>query len=180
MGGGTPLLLHLAKHSRPALVTLPVGEGGSGRVLLVDGSSLEAHLLSSLGAGVSPAALYGAACAYVQRLQATGLKLVVCVSAPACAVGQEALCCAAARAEALAGASASPACSWALGVAFRDCGCEVHVAAASLPRLLLGYARRFSSTLFALLSDDADFFVLGVRPQSATRRRSLDPSCRGG
>jgi hypothetical protein len=195
--GVQSLKLQLAKHSRPQLVTLPAGGGGghpdaAGATLLVDGPSLEAHLLSALGAagaGASPdaaAAVYNAACAYVRRLQATGLKVVAAVAAASAPPGRDAAAAVAARAAVQAGAASSPAARWALAAALADSGAEVHVAASSTTRLLLGYYRRHAPSVFALLTDNADFFVLGVRgapdrgPGRARAQRTRAPSRAAG
>jgi hypothetical protein len=162
----TPALrLALAKHSRPKCETLPSTGAAAGRTLLVDGPSLQAHLQSSLGSKATPSALHAACCAYVQRLASTGLHVVVVVSAAAAAPGAEARLAGLQRAAAIAGSPSSGAAEWAVGQAAREGGCEVLVAAASAPRLLLAYARSHGPSLFALLTDDADFFVLGVRPR---------------
>lgn len=172
MPGGTHAIkLHMAKHSRPQVFTLPADGSGpeAGRTLLVDGASLQAHLLDTLGSQASPQVVYSACCAYLKRLQASGLKLLVVASPGSPPPGQEASVAAAARARALARAPASPACVWALNRAFGACGCDVQVASGSTHALVLAYFRRHAPSVFALLTNDADYFVLGVRV-AATRR----------
>ena len=172
------LTLQLAKHSRPQLVTLVAGgspadaaKAAAGQVLLVDGASLEALLSAALGEAASePAAVYGAARAYVGRLASTGLKLVAALPGAAAAPGRDAAAAAAARAAAASRSALSPGARWALGAALRDGGCETLVAAASLPRLLLALQRQHGPSVFAMLTDNAEFFVLGVRAAARGRR----------
>jgi hypothetical protein len=172
------LTLQLAKHSRPQLVTLVAGgsaagasdaaKAAAGQVLLIDAASLEALLSAALGeAAKEPAAVYAAARAYVTRLASTGLKLVAALPGAAAPPGRDAAAAASARAAAASGAALSPAARWALGAALRDGGCETLVAAASLPRLLLALQRQHGPAVFALLTDNAEFFILGVRATPA-------------
>ena len=184
------LTLQLAKHSRPQLVTLVAGGSGAGasdaakaaagQVLLIDAASLEALLSAALGeAAKEAAAVYAAARAYVTRLASTGLKLVAALPGAAAPPGRDAAAAASARAAAASGAALSPAARWALGAALRDGGCETLVAAASLPRLLLALQRQHGPQVFALLTDNAEFFILGVRaPQPSPPPPGSAPSRR--
>jgi hypothetical protein len=171
-GAASAIKLHLAKHSRPSVVTLPSdgsSSEASGRTLLVDGASVQAHLLDTLGVDTAPHMVYAATCAYVKRLQATGLKLLVVLSPGAPSPSHEAAVASTCRAHALARTPASPASVWAINSAFGACGCDVRVAASSTHTLVLSYLRRHAPSVFALLTQDADFFVLGVRARRQPR-----------
>jgi len=165
-GGPPQLKLALAKHSCSTPVTLPTSGGGpeAGREMVVDGASLHAHLSVVAGAaaagGGAAAALYPLALAYCGRLAATGLKVTVVLPAAAAAPGGG---------------------EWAVARGAHEAGCAL-LLSASAPTLLLAYARRAGPALFALLTDDTDFFVLGVRfparPAAALTlpRRTRSPS----
>jgi hypothetical protein len=173
------LLSKLAQHATPRPVTLlpSAKRAGAPKVLLVDGSSLWRHLAAPLGGRATPAQLYAATRVYVARMAAVGLRLVVC-SDTATEPGHEATQVARVRALAAApeGASMSPdAGAGAFGTALLDGGAEVLRAAVSADDLLYAFYKQNASSVFALLTPDSDFFVLGVERIVLTHDVNFEP-----
>ncbi|PNH00969.1 Ankyrin-2 [Tetrabaena socialis] len=164
----------LEGHSTPRVISLRTGEAAARQdnLLLVDASAVQYFLVKKLALGPSDwqtsawhKQLYLSACRYYGGLKRAGLRLVLVLDG-APAPGLEATY-TDRRRRAIAGGRGfmPPTAEMVLQQAYRDLELEVERSTQSADQLLLAWARGKGSgagSLFAVLTNDSDFYVYGV------------------
>ncbi|GLC46094.1 hypothetical protein PLESTB_001033400 [Pleodorina starrii] len=176
------LLTQLTQSARPKVVSLQNGEAEARKdnLLLVDASNVNFYLSSKVADSIdwkSPsfhAVLYREACRFYGGLQRTGLKIVL-IADSATAPRHEPLYIERRRKVLVSGYV--PTAEVVVLQACRDLGLELIRSVHSADELLLAWVHRHRDTLFAVLSEDSDFFVYAVPRVVQPRDVVVDARC---
>ncbi|GFR46756.1 hypothetical protein Agub_g8381, partial [Astrephomene gubernaculifera] len=164
------LTTQLEAGGRPHVVTLSMGEASTRKenLLLVDSSAVEYYLIKKLLAILDWKStrfhkrLYYETCRYYGGLQRTGLRCVL-IADSAADPGLEATYVVRRQASLAAGHYFMPPTAAPVMLqAYLDLGLEVVRSLHGADELLLAWAVRDSASLFAVLTNDSDFYVYGT------------------